>query len=418
MNARTEQFAGPTLFGTFVVLGVAFIIVAKVQFALSPWLALGVPVLIMVAYALIVHLPALRLRDDQTGDNLYYMGFLFTLTSLGVALYQFSSEGSAEQIVRAFGIAIASTIAGIAMRILFAQMRKDPVEVERDARLELAEAARRVRRELDATVIELSNFRRHTTQSLDDGFKDVRTRVENISTSLLKSVEEIVERSRNPLIDASKASSELLGTMGQTTATKLDGFADTMTANLDKSATALASENARLTQSVAAMAQTLDGMAKKLHDMQTPEKVIEVKLEPVLQPIIKGAASFSRNAERAAAAQALQLEKSESIQTSLAALTQNLQELSARLSQNDKVQGDLSNALTALSRVLTEGFADIKAGTQASRGDVERLLTSVEGANRSVASEIAALSREIRNLQPMQPAGAMPTLQRTEEYPR
>ena len=24
-----------------------------------------------------------RLRDDQSGDNLYYMGFLFTLTRLG-----------------------------------------------------------------------------------------------------------------------------------------------------------------------------------------------------------------------------------------------------------------------------------------------------------------------------------------------
>ena len=67
--------------------------------------------------------------DKPSGDNLYYMGFLFTLTSLAVSLYQFSTVGSAEQIVQNFGIAIASTIAGITLRIMFNQMRRDPVEV-------------------------------------------------------------------------------------------------------------------------------------------------------------------------------------------------------------------------------------------------------------------------------------------------
>ena len=86
-----------------------------------------VPVLFMIGYALLLGLARLfRLRDDQSGDNLYYMGFLFTLTSLAVSLYQFSTAGSAAQIVQNFGIAIASTIAGIALRILFNQMRRRP----------------------------------------------------------------------------------------------------------------------------------------------------------------------------------------------------------------------------------------------------------------------------------------------------
>ena len=99
----------------------------------------------MLTYALVIYSARnLRLRDDQSGDNLYYMGFLFTLTSLGVSLYQFSVERAAEEIVQNFGIAIASTITGIALRVVFNQMRRDPVEVERMMRLELAEAARRV----------------------------------------------------------------------------------------------------------------------------------------------------------------------------------------------------------------------------------------------------------------------------------
>ncbi len=399
MNAQTEQFAAPMLFGVFVALGVAFIITAKVQFSLSPWMTLSLPVLIMLGYALIVSLPGLRLRDDQTGDNLYYMGFLFTLTSLGVALYQFSSEGSAEQIVRAFGVAIASTIAGIAFRVLFAQMRRDPIEVERNARVELAEAARRVRRELDATVIELSNFRRHTIQTLDDGFRDVRANVDNISASLLKSLEETLDRSRNPLIDASKTSSELLGNMGQTTARKLDGFADTMTANLDKSAAALVTENARLAQSVSAMALTLDEMAKKLSDMQTPEKIIEVKLGPALQPIIEGAAAFARNAERAADAHAQQLAKAEAIQTNFAALAQNLLDLSARLKQNDRVLADFPNALNTLDQKLTNGFSDMKAVFDVSQNNLGNLVASIESGNKAIVSGLTSLANDLRDQQ-------------------
>ena len=69
----------------------------------------------MVGYAVLLGARLFRLRDDQSGDNLYYMGFLFTLTSLAVSLYQFSAAGSAEQIVQNFGIAIASTIAGITL---------------------------------------------------------------------------------------------------------------------------------------------------------------------------------------------------------------------------------------------------------------------------------------------------------------
>src|SRR4051794_20180320 len=146
------------LFFAVVLTGSGYIVFSKLH-DFAPMLVTAVPVLIMIAYALVLVAARLfRLRDDQSGDNLYYMGFLFTLTSLGVSLYQYSSNGSAEEIVQNFGIAIASTITGVALRIFFNQMRRDPVEVEHFARLELAEASRRVKRELDSTVLEFSYF--------------------------------------------------------------------------------------------------------------------------------------------------------------------------------------------------------------------------------------------------------------------
>ena len=145
-DLNDSSAVGALAFMAFVVGGSAYIIAAKLNEIGRIYVTL-VPVLIMISYAVLVwSARSLRLRDDQAGDNLYYMGFLFTLTSLGVSLYQFNAERAAEDIVQNFGIAIGSTITGIALRVVFNQMRRDPIEVERLMRLELADAARRVRR--------------------------------------------------------------------------------------------------------------------------------------------------------------------------------------------------------------------------------------------------------------------------------
>src|SRR6266550_8519510 len=49
-------------------------------------------VAVMVFYAATVALvPRLRVRLDQAGDNAYYLGLLFTLVSMAVALSEFGS---------------------------------------------------------------------------------------------------------------------------------------------------------------------------------------------------------------------------------------------------------------------------------------------------------------------------------------
>ena len=62
-----------------------------------------------------VCIPATKLRLDVAGDNMYYLGFLYTLSSLAVAI----TISEAEQILANFGVAISSTILGIAARVAF-----------------------------------------------------------------------------------------------------------------------------------------------------------------------------------------------------------------------------------------------------------------------------------------------------------
>lgn len=348
-----DVWTGPILFGTCVILGMAFIVIAKLS-NWPAWLVTSVPILVMCAYAAATLLPALRLRDDQTGDNLYYMGFLFTLASLGVSLYQFSAEGSAEQIVQSFGIAIGSTIAGVALRVFFAQMRRDPVDIEREARLELAEAARRVRGELDGIVMEMSSFQRATTQVVHDGFNTVQANVDRISQDLIRTIQKTVEDTRAPIIEASRTSADAVVGMGKSTAARLDEMASSIGAKLDASAIKLAAENDRVGSSAAHVAEALDALVSKLMAMQTPDKVIEMKLDPLLKPLIKASTDANRRSEQAVLGFERQQDRIDRLADQMQKIASQIENASAQLAQEQALQKEAAGELRAVGRLLAE----------------------------------------------------------------
>jgi len=288
------------LFFVFVVLGSVYIILSKLN-GFGAFAVTAVPVLIMIGYALLLGgARLLRLRDDQSGDNLYYMGFLFTLTSLAVSLYQFSAAGSAEQIVQNFGIAIASTIAGIALRILFNQMRRDPVEVEATARLELAEASRRVKRELEGTILEFNYFRRMTQQSITDALDEMK---------------EGIGAAGKPFEEASRKSGEAL-----------DNLNERMVLTLEAVSEQLVQEGELLSRSAASIVEAIDAVVTRLASLQAPEQMLENKLAPLIEGLTSAVASFGASAE----AQAKNIENNlKHTQTVVLAITRLLHEIHA-----------------------------------------------------------------------------------------
>ena len=283
-----DQSFAPSLdayaFFAFVVMGCGYIGVAKFQEA-PQWQVTLAPVLLMLAYAgMMLFVRGLRLRSDHAGDNLYYMGFLFTLTSLGMALYRFNVDACSDEIVRNFGIAIASTIAGVALRVAFNQMRRDPIDVEQTSRLELADAARRVRRELDATVIEMNVFRRTARQSLAESFEDTRKAFASTTEKIVKDLRDCDAQVRGPVGQASEASLAHL----QTVTTE-------MVTALSKTAQSLSEENVRLAKGAGELAMAIEAITVRLAAMSTPEHLIEQKVAPVKQKI-QAASTFRQPA--------------------------------------------------------------------------------------------------------------------------
>jgi hypothetical protein len=304
------------VFFAVVLAGASYIVISKLQDLPAVFVTL-VPVCIMVAYACLLGFARLfRLRDDQSGDNLYYMGFLFTLTSLAVSLYQFrTDEGSADQIVQNFGVAIASTICGIALRIFFNQMRRDPIEVEQTARLELADASRRVKRELESTVVEFAYFRRATQQSLAEAVEEINTQLKDAKDRIVGQLDNFAVTSSKPLEEASKKSG----------------------AALENAVKHISDDVGRLSQITERIISSFESIVSKLGALQTPDHIIEIKLNPMIQGLSRAVNNFGKNAELQAKAVGDNLKQTQELIAALSAIMANAKAKADRISDAEDV---------------------------------------------------------------------------------
>jgi hypothetical protein len=301
------------LFFAVVITGSGYIIFSKLN-DFGAFAVTSVPVLIMIGYAVLLGARLFRLRDDQSGDNLYYMGFLFTLTSLAVSLYQFSAAGSAEQIVQNFGIAIASTIAGITLRILFNQMRRDPVEVEATARTELAEASRRVKRELESVLLEFGYFRRMTQQSVTDALDEAQESIGRAHQAFSGELKKLATATSSPFEAASRRSEQTLDGLNERTVQVLDVSRQ------------LVQQGEALAKSTASIVNAIDNLFVKLASRQTPEQIIRTELAPLIQGLTQALNSLHTSVETQSKNVEVNLEHAQSV---VVAVNQLLQEIHA-----------------------------------------------------------------------------------------
>ncbi|MXW00760.1 MAG: hypothetical protein F4X59_09990 [Holophagales bacterium] len=170
-RSMDAERSGRGLFLAFFVGGGVLILLMK-SLTASPLLAVLLPIGLMGSYAcLLVEWPDMRPKVDFAGDNLYYLGFLYTLISLAISLYQFNTDGATSSIITNFGLALTSTILGLAGRILLNQPR-DEEEAEARARDDLARANRRLRAEMEYSIDEFQQFRaeaKRVFEQLDRG---------------------------------------------------------------------------------------------------------------------------------------------------------------------------------------------------------------------------------------------------------
>lgn len=212
-----------------------------------------VAILFIVLYALsVILVPSLRLREDQLGDNCYYLGFLYTLGSLVWALYAFSKSNNIDEIIANFGLALFSTIAGIMLRVVINQSRKDILETERECRIELSSAVSRMRSNIDEATYSLESFCRLTQQLVQ----------ENINNTVKKSAKTM------------ESCSQSLATVNEK-----------VIASINNGINNHEQYTVKLGQAVAAIEKEIVNIAEKLKNVQIDKSIIQSRLDPVVANI-------------------------------------------------------------------------------------------------------------------------------------
>jgi len=189
------------LFVIFIAIGFVLIVGVKTyiwRMGIAEHRTLEITVLtaiLMIAYGVLAYrVPDVRMRPDRLGDNFYYMGFIFTLASMSAALVQLQSGDEVGALISSFGIALASTILGIAGRVFFVQMRTEVEDIEERVRQDLLAAANELKGQLGAATRDLDSFRTGIQQAIHERFEETATSFSEVLSAQIERLREAVER--------------------------------------------------------------------------------------------------------------------------------------------------------------------------------------------------------------------------------
>lgn len=175
-----------SLFLVISILGALIIWFLKYN-GFDAFVTIVLPVTLLFVYCgLAWKTTTFQMKEEQIGDNAYYLGFLFTLSSLAYALWRFQAEqgGDPADIIGSFGVALWSTIVGVALRVFFSQMQTDPNDIEREARNKMSQAANRLSQDMNQANLTFNNYTRRLQQSVEESFNGAQAVTKAIVDSL------------------------------------------------------------------------------------------------------------------------------------------------------------------------------------------------------------------------------------------
>ncbi len=318
------------------------------------------PVALMIFYcAYALWSGRYRFREDRAGDDLYYLGFLFTLVSLGYSLYAFGRLHAIDRIVSNFGIALSTTIVGLAMRVWLYQLRGDVLEEpELQARIDLAESANRLKVQLSSCIEDMNGFRLQLAQSLTEMIEGAGSKV---AAAVQKALDEVREKASGVASAADQALGSLPGHL------------------------------LNVNQAAARLSLELEHLWQRVENIQAPPDLIQRELTPAIEILSEYArnvekmnqADQDRASELATSLRTLN-SLSEQIQGHFERVAQSAGPLGERIENtgerldvlNDKVNTaseSLNAALETLARTAADADAEIRS-TRSNRRALEEEL--------------------------------------------
>lgn len=226
------------------------------------WLVAAVLSAAMVAHG-ITSRRNQHVLPETKADGIYYQGLLFTFGSLVAALIAFGSQSagtaSTGTVIINFGIALLTTIVGLAGRVLFSMYQLGIGEISGTAVRELDEAAGEMKDKIRRAGERMEDLARHLDESTKSIYETTKT-VAGTVESLQGCCRAVVQTTERIVDDVASLGTHVEG--AASAAAGLREPVDEVARNIRASCNALA----RLDKSVAPAATALGGLARASDD--------------------------------------------------------------------------------------------------------------------------------------------------------
>ena len=353
---RDRGFIDQWAFVIFATIGFAAILSGK-WYGLDTVLIATGAVLLMFVYAIVVGWTGTgRVRADQAGDNCYYLGLIYTLASLSYAIATFDPNDTASTIVQGFGIALATTIFGLILRVFFSQGRPDLENVEEQARLELTDAASRLKSELREAARQMKDFTIGLQQSLRETHEAATESMQSFTKTSVDGLNTVVDTANEAIRGEAKdfaarakkfdASFAKLLTKVEAQSESLDGITtahNQLREAAEMTQSALSATNSSLEELVDG-AKEANSAVTSIRESSNLTRQSAENMSKAIGEVEKGLRVISSEVEQQL--ESLRTGPGEAVAAALTALTEATSTLGAELEKISSAHQDLTNGIS------------------------------------------------------------------------
>ena len=204
-----NKFEYKTVFLTTYFVGIVILYFAS-KIHDKPWIMLALSVGIMALYGIYAY----SFREDQNlsqiADSAYYLGFLFTLSSITMSLINFaSSEGSSIQIgkiVNMFGFALSTTIIGLLIKLLLENLKPSVSDLTDKTYNDFEQTVSMFNLQLRSTADQFKTFEKLVLDKLEKQVEQITDQLDIVVNQSTQTLTKYVEESGTSLSDSMRDS--------------------------------------------------------------------------------------------------------------------------------------------------------------------------------------------------------------------
>ena len=208
---KINKFDYRIVFLTIYFVGLVILYFAQKAYD-KPFLVIVLSAVLMLLYGIYAYSYVESKNLSQIADSAYFLGFLFTLSSITMSLVEYASKGGAVEqigrIVNMFGFALLTTIMGLLIKLLLERIKPSVSDLTDKTFIDFERTVSKFDLQLGSTADKFKMFEKLVLDKLEkqvDQLTDQLDVVVNQSTQKLK---DYIEESGETLSDSMKESGE------------------------------------------------------------------------------------------------------------------------------------------------------------------------------------------------------------------